>query len=84
MSAEVEAHLAAGLDRYVAELCDFCAIPSISAQPAHKADVERAARFVGRPPGPRRPRGRGGPPRLASFRTGLVAWARVLEALART
>ena len=46
MSAEVEAHLAAGLDRYVAELQDFCAIPSISAQPAHKADVERAARFA--------------------------------------
>ena len=46
MSAEVEAHLAAGLDRYVAELRDFCAIPSISAQPAHKADVERAARFA--------------------------------------
>jgi acetylornithine deacetylase/succinyl-diaminopimelate desuccinylase-like protein len=46
MSADVEAYLAARVDRYVAELCDFCAIPSISAQPAHKADVERAARFA--------------------------------------
>jgi acetylornithine deacetylase/succinyl-diaminopimelate desuccinylase-like protein len=46
MTADVEDHLAARVDRYVAELRDFCAIPSISAQPAHKADVERAARFA--------------------------------------
>jgi acetylornithine deacetylase/succinyl-diaminopimelate desuccinylase-like protein len=46
MTADVEAYLAARVDRYVAELCDFCAIPSVSAQPAHKADVERAARFA--------------------------------------
>jgi acetylornithine deacetylase/succinyl-diaminopimelate desuccinylase-like protein len=46
MSADIEAHLAARVDRYVAELCDFCAIPSVSAQPARKADVERAARFT--------------------------------------
>ena len=46
MTAEIEAHLAARIERYVAELRDFCAIPSISAQPAHKADVERAARFA--------------------------------------
>jgi acetylornithine deacetylase/succinyl-diaminopimelate desuccinylase-like protein len=45
-TADVEAHLAAGIDRYLAELCEFCAIPSVSTQPAHKADVERAARFV--------------------------------------
>ena len=44
MTADVEAYLAARLDRYVAELRDFCA--SISAQPAHKADVVRAARFA--------------------------------------
>ena len=46
MSADVEAHFAARVDRYVALLCDFCAIPSVSTQPAHKADVERAARFA--------------------------------------
>jgi acetylornithine deacetylase/succinyl-diaminopimelate desuccinylase-like protein len=46
MSADVEAHLAARFDRYVAELREFCAIPSVSAQPAHEADVERAARFA--------------------------------------
>jgi acetylornithine deacetylase/succinyl-diaminopimelate desuccinylase-like protein len=46
MSADVEVHLAARFDRYIAELRDFCAIPSVSAQPAHKADVERAARFT--------------------------------------
>jgi acetylornithine deacetylase/succinyl-diaminopimelate desuccinylase-like protein len=45
-TADVEAYLAARVDRYVAELRDFCAIPSISTQPAHKADVERAAQFV--------------------------------------
>ncbi|MGH6920735.1 MAG: dipeptidase, partial [Geminicoccaceae bacterium] len=45
-TADIEAYLAARADRYVAELCEFCAIPSISTQPAHKADVERAARFV--------------------------------------
>jgi acetylornithine deacetylase/succinyl-diaminopimelate desuccinylase-like protein len=46
MTADVEAHLAARVDRYLAELRDFCAIPSISTQPAHKADVERGARFA--------------------------------------
>ena len=46
MTAQVEAYLAARVDRYVAELRDFCAIPSISAQPAHKTDVERAAHFA--------------------------------------
>jgi len=46
MTADVEAHLAARVERYLAELCDFCAIPSISAQPAHQPDIERAARFA--------------------------------------
>jgi acetylornithine deacetylase/succinyl-diaminopimelate desuccinylase-like protein len=45
-TADVEAYLAARADRYVAELSDFCAIPSVSTQPAHKADIERAAQFV--------------------------------------
>jgi acetylornithine deacetylase/succinyl-diaminopimelate desuccinylase-like protein len=45
-TGDVEACLAARTDRYVRELCDFCAIPSVSTQPAHNADVARAARFV--------------------------------------
>jgi len=46
MTADVEDYLAARFERYVAELRAFCAIPSVSTQPAHKADVERAARFT--------------------------------------
>lgn len=46
MTADIEAYLAARVDGYVTELRDFCAIPSISTQPAHKADVEHAARFA--------------------------------------
>ena len=46
MNADVEAHLAAGFDRHVDELGRFCAIPSVSTQPEHQPDVERAARFV--------------------------------------
>jgi acetylornithine deacetylase/succinyl-diaminopimelate desuccinylase-like protein len=46
MTADVEAHLAAGFDRYLDQLKQFCMIPSVSTQPMHKADVERAARFV--------------------------------------
>ncbi|HEX5078451.1 MAG TPA: dipeptidase [Geminicoccaceae bacterium] len=45
-TADVEAYLAAQADRYVAELCAFCAIPSVSTQRAHRQDVARAARFV--------------------------------------
>jgi acetylornithine deacetylase/succinyl-diaminopimelate desuccinylase-like protein len=45
-TADIEAYLAASVDRYLAELCEFCAIPSVSTQPAHQIDVERAARFV--------------------------------------
>jgi acetylornithine deacetylase/succinyl-diaminopimelate desuccinylase-like protein len=45
-TADIESYLAARTDRYVRELCAFCAIPSVSTQPAHKADVARAARFV--------------------------------------
>jgi hypothetical protein len=51
MTADVEAYLAARVDRCVAELRDLCAIPGISTQPAHKADVERAARFAARAAG---------------------------------
>jgi acetylornithine deacetylase/succinyl-diaminopimelate desuccinylase-like protein len=46
MTADVEAYLAAGTDRYVDDLKQWCTIPSVSTQPAHKADVERAARYA--------------------------------------
>ena len=46
MTAAVESYLAARFEQYLAELRAFCAIPSVSTQPAHKPDVERAARFV--------------------------------------
>ena len=46
MTADVEAYLAARVDGYVEELKQWCAIPSVSTQPARKADVLRAAQFV--------------------------------------
>ena len=46
MSADIEADLAAGFERHLEDLRHFCAIPSVSTQPAYKPDVERAARFV--------------------------------------
>ena len=33
-------------DRYVEELREFCAIPSISTQAEHKPDIERCARWL--------------------------------------
>ncbi len=33
-------------DRYVEELREFCAIPSISTQAEHKPDIERCARLL--------------------------------------
>lgn len=42
----VLALLAAGYDRTVAELTAFAAIPSVSTDPAHAADVQRAADWV--------------------------------------
>jgi acetylornithine deacetylase/succinyl-diaminopimelate desuccinylase-like protein len=44
--SDVEAHLAASFPGYVEELKAFCRIPSVSTDPAHKADVLRAAAFV--------------------------------------
>jgi acetylornithine deacetylase/succinyl-diaminopimelate desuccinylase-like protein len=46
MTADVEAYLAARVDGYIDELKQWCAIPSISTQPARKADVLRAAQFT--------------------------------------
>ncbi len=43
---EWESYLAAHRDRFLAELLDFLRIPSISALPAHRPDVEAAARWV--------------------------------------
>ena len=33
-------------DRYVNELKDYLAIPSVSTDPAYKADIERAAQYT--------------------------------------
>ncbi len=42
----VLAHLTAGHDRILAELVEFAAIPSVSTDPAHAADMQAAARWV--------------------------------------
>jgi acetylornithine deacetylase/succinyl-diaminopimelate desuccinylase-like protein len=44
--AAVDKYLKTEADRFEAELMDFLRIPSVSAQPVHKADVRRAAEFV--------------------------------------
>ena len=38
--------LAAGHERILAELIEFASIPSVSADPAHRADIDRAANWV--------------------------------------
>ncbi|MEZ5291277.1 MAG: dipeptidase [Vicinamibacterales bacterium] len=43
---DVLAHLAANRDRVLASLLEFAAIPSVSTDPAHAADVARASRWV--------------------------------------
>ena len=45
-SEKALAHLAARHDRILAELIDFAAIPSVSTDPAHAADMAAAARWV--------------------------------------
>ncbi len=44
--AAVLAHLEEGHDRILAELIEFAAIPSVSTDPAHAADLEAAAAWV--------------------------------------
>jgi acetylornithine deacetylase/succinyl-diaminopimelate desuccinylase-like protein len=44
--APVLAHLEAGHDRILGELKEFAAIPSVSTNPAHAADVRAAAQWV--------------------------------------
>jgi len=44
--SDVEAHLAANFDRYVDVLKAFCAIPSVSADPAFSTGVRSAAEFA--------------------------------------
>lgn len=39
-------HARGNRDRYLSELCELLSIPSVSAQEAHKQDVERAARWL--------------------------------------
>jgi acetylornithine deacetylase/succinyl-diaminopimelate desuccinylase-like protein len=43
---EVIAYARANQDRFLAELKEFLSIPSISTQPAHKPDIERAAAWL--------------------------------------
>jgi acetylornithine deacetylase/succinyl-diaminopimelate desuccinylase-like protein len=45
-SQAVLGHLTADQDRILARLVEFASIPSVSTDPAHAADVERAARWV--------------------------------------
>ena len=40
------AHLDRHQSRYIAELMEFIAIPSVSADPAHKPDMQRAAAYL--------------------------------------
>ncbi|MHB8719135.1 MAG: dipeptidase [Candidatus Dormibacteria bacterium] len=46
MSTDLDAYCAEHHDGFVAELVDFLRIPSISAQPAHAADVRRSAEHL--------------------------------------
>ena len=42
----VLAHLRANHDRIFGKLVEFASIPSVSTDPAHAADIDRAARWV--------------------------------------
>src|SRR5687768_7917761 len=42
----VLAYLRDNEPRFIADLCEYVKFPSISAQPAHKADMERAAKWL--------------------------------------
>jgi acetylornithine deacetylase/succinyl-diaminopimelate desuccinylase-like protein len=44
--AAVLAHLRANHERILGELVEFASIPSVSTDPAHAADIDRAARWV--------------------------------------
>jgi len=42
----VLAYLKQNESRFIQELCEYVKFPSVSAQPAHKEDMERAARWL--------------------------------------
>jgi acetylornithine deacetylase/succinyl-diaminopimelate desuccinylase-like protein len=46
MMEDIRAYLAAERPRTLAELCEFVSIPSVSADPAHASDIDRAASWV--------------------------------------
>jgi len=46
MADSVDSYVDSNRERFLAELFDFLRIPSISTEPEHKADIERAARFT--------------------------------------
>ena len=39
-------YLAANEARFLRELCDYLRFPSVSAQPQHKPDLEKCARWI--------------------------------------
>lgn len=43
---KVLAYLKDNESRYIADLCEYVKFPSVSAQPAHKQDMERAAKWL--------------------------------------
>ena len=43
---DLDQYLTAHADEFEADLCDFLKIPSVSADPAHKNDIENAAKWV--------------------------------------
>ena len=46
MAARVDAFIDSNRERFLSELKEFVRIPSVSTLPEHRADIERAARFV--------------------------------------
>jgi acetylornithine deacetylase/succinyl-diaminopimelate desuccinylase-like protein len=46
MSPNTATYIASHKNRFLEELISFLSIPSVSAQPAHRADVQQAAQFV--------------------------------------
>ncbi len=46
MMSPIEGHLEASKQRFEEDLCELLRIPSVSAQPAHQGDMQRAANWV--------------------------------------
>ena len=46
MAVRVDAFIDSNRERFLSELKEFVRIPSVSTLPEHRADIDRAARFV--------------------------------------